>query len=144
MDQLEQKMDGKLEHVENNVLESLNGRISKIDKVCEWNHENKGSIQVEQISNNNNFIGVFNSNGVVTYGCYPKGVNPPKFELRKFYGINVFTWMNQIEKYFQLHNIMYDNKMIHIATLNFEIKPCQWVVKIKTHYYDYTYGLFTK
>jgi hypothetical protein len=55
--------------------------------------------------------------------------------------------VNQIEKYFELHNIMDDKKMIHIETLNFEIKPYQWyqwVVKRKPPLYHYTWGLFTR
>jgi hypothetical protein len=44
MEQLEHKMDGKLEQMENNILESLNGRFPKIDKVYEGTHGNKGSI----------------------------------------------------------------------------------------------------
>ena len=55
--------------------------------------------------------------------------------------------MNQIEKYFELHNIMDDKKRIHIETLKFEIKPYksyQWVDKRKPHIYYYTWGLFTR
>jgi hypothetical protein len=40
-------MDGKLEQMEQNIIESLNGRLPKIDKGSEGTHENKGSIQVE-------------------------------------------------------------------------------------------------
>jgi hypothetical protein len=74
-------------------------------------------------------------------------VNLPKVELNNFYGMEVFTHVNQINKYFELHNIMDDKKRIHIETLNFEIKRYQWyqwVVKRKPHYYDYTLGLFTR
>jgi hypothetical protein len=88
-----------------------------------------------------NFLGGFNSNNGVTYGWSPKGVNLPKVKLRKFDGTRVFTWVNQIEQYFVLHNIMDDKQMIHITTLNFEIKPYrryQWVVKRKLLFYHYT------
>jgi hypothetical protein len=54
------------------VIEALNGRLPKIDKVSEGTHENKGSIQVEQLSNNKNFPGGFNSNSGVTYGWFQK------------------------------------------------------------------------
>ena len=57
MEQLEHKIDGKLEQIEKNILEALNGRFPKINKVSEGTHENKGGIQVEQISNNKNFPG---------------------------------------------------------------------------------------
>jgi hypothetical protein len=52
--------------------------------------------------------------------------------------------VNQIEKYFELYNIMDDKKMIRIETLNFDIKPYQWVVKNKLPFYHYTWGLFTR
>jgi hypothetical protein len=54
--------------------------------------------------------------------------------------------VNQIEKYFELHNIMDDKKMIHITTLNFDIEPYQWyqwIVKRYPPFYHYTWGLFT-
>jgi hypothetical protein len=141
MEQLEQKIEGKLEQMEQKILETLNGRLPEIDKVYEGSQENKGSIHVEQLSNNNNFPGGFNSNSGITYGWSPKGVNLPKVELRKFDGEEVFTWVNQIERYFELHNIMDSNQRIHIATLNFEIKLYQWyqwLVKRNPHSYHYT------
>jgi hypothetical protein len=52
--------------------------------------------------------------------------------------------VNEIDKYFEIHNIMDDNKRIHIGTLNFEIKPYQWIVKRKIPLYHYTWGLFTR
>jgi len=55
--------------------------------------------------------------------------------------------VNQIEKYFELHNIMDDEKIIFITTLKFEIKPyqwCQWVLRRKPQCYHYTCGLFTR
>jgi hypothetical protein len=48
--------------------------------VSKGTHENKGSIHVEQISNNKNFPGGFNSDSGVTSGWFPKGVNLPKVE----------------------------------------------------------------
>jgi hypothetical protein len=59
-------------------MEALKGRFPKIDKVSEGTHENKGSIHVEQLSNNKNFLGEFNSNNRFTYRWSPKGVNLPK------------------------------------------------------------------
>jgi hypothetical protein len=44
MQQLDQKMSGKLEHMEQNIIEALNGRLPKIDKVSKGTQENKGSI----------------------------------------------------------------------------------------------------
>jgi hypothetical protein len=76
--------------MEQKIIESLNGRLPKIDKVFEGTHENKGSIQVEKLSNDKTFPGGFNSNSGVTYRWFPKGVNFPKVELKKFDGTNIF------------------------------------------------------
>jgi hypothetical protein len=58
MKPLEQKLDGKLEQMEHKIIEVLNGKFPKIDKVSEETHENKCSIQFEQLSNIMNFLGV--------------------------------------------------------------------------------------
>jgi len=76
-----------------------------------------------------------------------QGYPLPKVEIRKFDGIDVFTWVNQIDKYFELHNIMDNKKTISITTMHFYIKPdqwYQWVLKRKPHYYNYTWSLFTR
>jgi len=52
-----------------------------------------------------------------------------------------------MDKYLELHNNMDDKKMIHMTTLNFEIKQYQWyqwIVKIKPPIYHYTWVLFTR
>jgi hypothetical protein len=80
---MKRTMGKKLEQMEHKIMEALNGRFPKIDKVYKGTHENKGGIQVEQISNNKNFPWGFNSNNGFSYGWSPKGVNLPKVELRK-------------------------------------------------------------
>jgi hypothetical protein len=45
-------MEEKLEH---KIMEALNGRFLKFDKVYEGTHKNKGSFQVEQLSINKSF-----------------------------------------------------------------------------------------
>jgi hypothetical protein len=65
----------------------------------------------------------FNSNNGVTYGWSPKEVNLTRVELRKFHGVEVFTCEKEIEKYFEMHNIMDYKQRIHITTFNLEIKP---------------------
>ena len=68
------------------ILKTLDGRLHKSDSVTEENHENKGSIHVEQPSNNNHFSSGFNSNSGFNYGWVHKGVNFPKDESHKFDG----------------------------------------------------------
>ena len=86
MDENKEHMKGTMEQLEQKIMEALNGRFPKINKVSGGTHENKGSIQIEQLCNNKNFPGGFNSNSGVTYGWSPKGVNLTKVELRKFDG----------------------------------------------------------
>jgi hypothetical protein len=104
------------------IFHALDERLPKGDIKMQGTHENKGGIKVEQPADNNQFSSGFNSNSRVNNGGGPKF----NFPLNKFDGKEVFIWVNQIEKYFELDNIMDDKKMIHIATLNFEIKPYQW------------------
>jgi hypothetical protein len=104
---------------------TLEERLPKGDIKMHGTHENKCIIQVEQPVDNKQFSSVLNSNSGVNCGGGPK-FNTPKIELKNFYGTKVFTWVNQIEKYFELHNIMDDKERIHITTLNFEIKSYQW------------------
>jgi len=72
--------------MEEKIMEALIGRLPKIDKVSRGTHENKGSFQVEKLSNNKNCPRGFNSNIGVTYGGSPKGVNLPNVKLRNFDG----------------------------------------------------------
>jgi hypothetical protein len=83
---IKEEMKRNMEKMEQNIMEALIERLPKIDQVSEGTHANKDSVQVEQLSNNKNFLGGFNYNNGVTYGGSPKGVNLPKVELRKFDG----------------------------------------------------------
>jgi hypothetical protein len=74
-----------MEQLEQKIIKYLNGRLPKIYKVFEGIFENKDNIQVEQLSNNKNFLGGFNSNNRITYGWFPKGVILPKVKLKKFH-----------------------------------------------------------
>jgi hypothetical protein len=129
------------------ICQALDERLPKGDIKTQGNHENKGSIHVEQTANNKSFSNSeSNSNSGANYGGGPKFYFL-KIELKKFDGTKFFTWVSQIEQYFELHNITDDKKRIHIETLKFEIKPYQWyqwIVKRKRPLYHYTWGLFTR
>jgi hypothetical protein len=45
MEQMENLMDKNMEELQNSILQTLDGRLPKSDTM---NHENKGSIHVEQ------------------------------------------------------------------------------------------------
>jgi len=115
--------------------------------VIQGTRGNKNNIHTEQTPTNNYMPGGFNSNIGANHGCDPKGIHFTKVELRKFDGTYVFTWVNQIEQYFVLHNIMDNKQIISLETLYFETKPYQWhqwIVKRNSHSYHYTWGLFTR
>jgi hypothetical protein len=57
MDENKEEMKRNLEQMEQKIMEVLNGRFPKIDKVFEGTRENKGSVQFEQFFNNKNFPG---------------------------------------------------------------------------------------
>jgi hypothetical protein len=125
---MKRKMDENKEEIQNSmssmILHDLDERLPKGYVKIQGTHETKGSIHVEQPINSKQLSSGFNSNSGVNYGWGPK-FNFSNIELKKFDGTKVITWVNQIEKYFELHNIMDDMKMNHIETLNFEIKPYQ-------------------
>jgi hypothetical protein len=55
--------------------------------------------------------------------------------------------VNQVEKHFEMYNVMENKQRISLETLYFETKPHQWnqwVVKRKPHSYHYTWDLFTR
>ena len=104
------------------IFQALDERLRKGDIKMQRTNENKGSIQVEKTVDNNKFSSGFNYNSGINYFGGLQ-FNLLKIELKNFDETKVFTWVNQIKKYFELHNIMDDKEKIHIATLNFEIKP---------------------
>ena len=64
-------------------------------------HEDKDTkVQVVQHPTNNHTPRGFKSIVVANLEGVPKGINFPKDEFKKFDEIDVFTWVNQIEKYF--------------------------------------------
>jgi hypothetical protein len=135
--ELEKKMDENREEIwysmkkmqnsmSSMIFQDLDERFPKGYIKMQGTHENKGSIHVEQTANNKPFSTIeSNSNSGVNYGGGPK-FNFPKIELNKFDGTKAFTWVNQMEQYFEPHNIMDDKKRIQITTLKFEIKQYQW------------------
>ena len=46
----------------------------------------------------------------------PRNYFMPKVELRKFDGMYVFTWVNEIKQLFESHNIINDKQMIVVCT----------------------------
>jgi hypothetical protein len=81
------------------ILQSLDERLPKGDMKMPGTHENKGSVHVEKPTDNKKFSSGFKSNSGINYGGGHK-FNFPKIELKKFDGTKIFTWVNQIEKYF--------------------------------------------
>ena len=60
------------------IFQALDERLLKGDIKMQGTHENKGSIKVEQPTNNTIFSSGFNSNSGVNYGWGPNSVNFPK------------------------------------------------------------------
>jgi hypothetical protein len=90
MDKDKELTKRNMEKMEQNIMESLIGKLPKIYKVFEGTHENKCSIQVEQHIDNKQFSSGFRSNSGVNYGRGPK-FNFLNIELNKFDGTEVFT-----------------------------------------------------
>ena len=100
MDDIKNKMDDMTNKMDENIQKSmkelekslssmmfhaLDDRLSKGDIKIQGTQENKGSIMVEQPTDNKQFSSGFKSNSGVNYGGGPK-FNFPKIELKKFDG----------------------------------------------------------
>jgi hypothetical protein len=72
------------------IFQAIDERHPKGYIKIQGTHENKGSIQVEQLVNNKQFYSGFNFNSGVNYSVFPK-LDIPKTELKKFDGTKVFT-----------------------------------------------------
>lgn len=54
-EQMEKKMDQRLEKLEQKIIPALDRRLPKINNMTKVTQETKGSIQVKQLSTNNIF-----------------------------------------------------------------------------------------
>lgn len=100
-DELEKMMDQNLEQYMSMLMQALNERIPKSDNMAHGNH--KDSVHVEQPSINKHIIRGFDSNNGGIQGWFPRGIQLPKIDIKKFDGNNPITRIFQMEHFFDLH-----------------------------------------
>ena len=66
-------------------------------------NDEKNSSHIEKQSFSKSTPGGFDSNTGSNQGWFPRGIQIPKIDMRKFYGKNPITWIFQMEELFDLH-----------------------------------------
>ena len=117
---MEAKMDDMKDNMEN-MKNDLKADIEGLTKLIQEMFPNGEKIVEEthdenKINFNRDFI---NSN------VGRKNHHIPKMDMRKFDGKDPVTWILQMEKYFDLHNVQNTQK-VHIATLHLEQNTFVW------------------
>ena len=88
-------------------------------------HEDKNSAHVELPSMNEHDLKGFDSNMGSNQGWYTRGLQLPKIDMKKFDGKDSITWIFQMEKFFDTHQVPNLQK-VAIASLYLEPQQFVW------------------
>ena len=103
------KMDKKMEKSEErmerivNLIQHPEEKLPNDDKVGQGTHDERNSSHFEKPSFSKSIPGGFDSNTGSNQGWFPRGIQIPKIDKRKFDGKDHITWIFQIEQFFDLH-----------------------------------------
>jgi chromosome segregation ATPase len=114
MDSMEAKLDTKIDGLKGEIIEVLKNFITEKTHESEnASHEihDVDTRKVNQEWRNSNFGLKIN--------------HVPKIDMRKFYGKDPITWILQMEKFFDLHNVPHTQK-VRIASLYLEPNQFVW------------------
>ena len=95
------------------------------DNVVQGTHDDRNSSHCEQPSFSKHTLGGIDSNTGSNQGWFPRGIQLPKFDMRKFDGKYPITWIFQMELFFDLHQVPNLQKVI-IASLYLEPEQFVW------------------
>ena len=121
----------KMGHMEDNIgrivklLQHQDGKIPKEEELDQGTHEEKNSAQVEIPSMNKHDIRGIDSNMGSNQGWFPRGLQLPKIDMRKFDGKDPITWIFQMEQFFDIHQVPNLQK-VTIASLYLEPQQFVW------------------
>ena len=105
------KIEKRMAHMEDNIrsivklLQLQDENIPKEDEVVQGTHEDKNSSHVELPSMNKYDLRGFDSNIGSNQGWCTKIVQLPKIDMRKFDAKDPITWIFQMEKFFNIHQV---------------------------------------
>lgn len=96
---MEKKMEKLEESMEIivNIIQHLEEKLPNDDKVHQDNHDERNSSHFEKPSFSKSTPGGFDSNTGSNQGWFPRGIQLPKIDKRKFDGKDPNTWIFQME-----------------------------------------------
>ena len=98
-------IEERMGHMEDNIerivklLQNIEEKIPKGDVVGQGTHDDKNSAHIEKPSVNKH---TFRRSD---YGWSPRGIQFPKIDMRKFHEKDPITWIFQMEKLFDIHQV---------------------------------------
>jgi hypothetical protein len=107
MGNMEKKMEKLEESMERivNLIQNPEEKLPNYDKVGQGTHDERNSSHFEKPSFSNSTPGGFDSNTGSNQGWFPRGIQIPKIDMRKFDGKDPITWIFQMEQFFDLHQV---------------------------------------
>jgi hypothetical protein len=125
---LEESTEKTLEESMERIVNLIQHREEKIpndDNVGQGTHDERNSSHFEKPSFGKSNPRGFDSNTGSNQGWFPRGIQLPKIEMRKFDGKDPITWIFQMEHFFDLHQVPNLQK-VTIASLYLEPKQFVW------------------
>ena len=121
-----------------NLIQYPKEKLPNDDNVGQGTHDERNSSHFEKPSFSKSTPGGFDSNTGSNQGWFPRGIQLPKIDMRKFDGKDPITWIFQMEQFFDLHQVPNLQK-VTIASLYLEPEQFVWYQWLceqkKGHYY---------
>ena len=100
-----------------NLIQHPKENLPNDDKVGQGTHDERNSSHIEKQSFSKSTPGGFDSNTGSNQGWFPRGIQLPKIDMRKFDRKYPITWIFQMEQFFDLHQVPNLQKLT-IASFN--------------------------
>jgi hypothetical protein len=123
MGNMEKKLEESMEIIVN-LIQHPKENLHNDDNVGQGTHDERNSSHFEKPSFSKSTPGGFDSNTGTNQGWFPRGIQLPKIDMRKFDAKYPITWIFQMEQFFDLHQAPNIQK-VTIASLYLE--PEQFV-----------------
>ena len=108
-----------------NLLQHIEENLPNGDNVGQGTHDDRNSSHFEKPSFSKHTPRGFDSKIGSTQGWFPRGIQLPSINMRKFDGKDPITWILQMEQFFDLHQVPNLQK-VTIASLYLEPEQFVW------------------
>ena len=102
MGNMEKKLEESMEIIVN-LIQHPEEKLPNDDNVGQDTHDERNSSHFEKPSFSKSTHRGFDSNTGSNQGWFPRGIQLPKIDMRKFDGKDAITWIFQMEQFFDLH-----------------------------------------